>query len=184
MVALAKPVLGILESSEILGLEKLRDEAVAFLCAPPSKPIDEPLFPCLVQVLRAATKRKTLSVAASPGLAALRKHCLQQLEARLARPARHQDDWSINLPGDCQCDLCATLRAFLSDPAKQRLEWPLAKRRRQHVHGVLDSHELPVTHKTQRVGSPYTLVLSKTTALFEREAKERRAWQSDLDGLA
>jgi len=44
-------------------------------------------------------------------------------------------------------------------------------------------HEIPVRHQTQRSGRPYTLVLDKTEALFEREAAERRRWQADLEWL-
>jgi hypothetical protein len=52
------------------------------------------------------------------------------------------------------------------------------------VHGRLDAHELPVRHETRRSGRPFSLVLSKTSALFEREAAERRSWQADLEWLA
>ena len=38
-------------------------------------------------------------------------------------------------------------------------------------------------HETRRSGRPYTLILSKTEELFEREARERRSWQSDLARL-
>ncbi len=117
------------------------------------------------------------------GLDAIRQHCIQELEARLELPARTDDDWSIDLPGDCQCDLCTTLGTFLRDPTKQQLDWPIAQKKRLHVHHRLDSHELPVEHTTRRTGSPYTLMLSKMTALFEREARDRRSWQTDLDWL-
>jgi hypothetical protein len=38
------------------------------------------------------------------------------------------------LPEGCRCELCATLGAFLADPGETRLEWPLAKDKRMHVH--------------------------------------------------
>jgi hypothetical protein len=38
------------------------------------------------------------------------------------------------LPEGCRCELCATLEDFLSDPGETRLEWPLAKDKRMHVH--------------------------------------------------
>ena len=43
--------------------------------------------------------------------------------------------------------------------------------------------ELPVTHKTRRHGRPYTLVLTKTAHLFERERQARVQQQADLDWL-
>ena len=123
------------------------------------------------------------------GLDVVAAHCSAALESRLARPVRASDDWSIDLPKGCSCELCSALRAFLQDPTQTMLEWPLAKDRRRHVHGRIDTAELPVKHQTRRVGRPYTLVLTKTRALFERETQQRRrnerdlAWleQSDLD---
>ena len=87
------------------------------------------------------------------------------------------------LPGRCPCPLCGRLGAFLADPEQRRLEWPLAKEGRRHVHGRLAPHELPVHHQTHRVGPPYVLVLEKTQALHEREAAERRCWSADLEWL-
>ncbi len=113
-----------------------------------------------------------------------RRHCVERLEARLASSPRSEDDWSLAPPDSgCGCDLCDTLAAFLAAPDQSRFEWPLAKERRKHVHRILDRHELPVHHETRRKGRPYTLVLTKTNALFEREAAERKAWQADLDRL-
>jgi hypothetical protein len=43
--------------------------------------------------------------------------------------------------------------------------------------------ELPVTHQTRRSGRPYTLVLTKTEVLFERERQSRRRDKDDLAWL-
>lgn len=179
IAALAKPILGLLKSAEIIGVKALRNEAVAFLCGQDR----EPLLPGLVRMLRAAARGTAAKKPASSALEPIRRHCIRQLEARLKLPARKKDDWSLDLPGDCHCDLCTTLRGFLSDPEKQKLEWPIAKQRRMHVHREIDRHELPVRHTTRRKGSPFTLVLSKTASLFEREAKARRGWRWDLAWL-
>ena len=85
--------------------------------------------------------------------------------------------------GDCTCDLCDTLRTFLSGKERRTFEWPLAKQRRQHVHSRIDTAELPVSHLTRRQGRPYTLVLSKTDALFAREREARIRDESDLEWL-
>lgn len=134
-----------------------------------------------LQLLRAADE---LSVAErrAAGLDTVARHCAERLDVRLARPPRADGDWSIDVPGGCGCDLCATLGRFLADPAQRTFEWPLAKDGRRHVHGRIDGAELPVNHRTRRQGRPYTLVLTKTPALFERERLSRdrdeadRAW--------
>lgn len=93
------------------------------------------------------------------------------------------DDWSIATPIRCACALCKQLVRFLVARDQRQLDWPLAKDRRAHVHQIVDRHELPVSHQTRRIGSPYTLVLSKTKALFDRETTERKTWASDLAWL-
>jgi hypothetical protein len=180
LASLAGPIRGLIESAAVVEAGDLRDEALTFLCAAEN----EPLLPCLVQMLRAAAETVAPPMRAALGLDAIQGHCARLLAARLEIPARNEGDWSIALPRGCQCELCATLGNFLSDPEKRQLDWPLAKERRRHVHTRLEAHELPVRHETRRSGSPYVLVLSKTTALFAREAAERRAWQADLEWLA
>jgi hypothetical protein len=101
----------------------------------------------------------------------------------LARPPRADGDWSIELPGRCTCELCGTLGEFLRDPARRTFEWPLAKERRRHIHSRIDAAELPARHETRRNGRPYTLVLAKSQALFERERQARLQDESDLDWL-
>lgn len=155
----------------------LRDAVVAFLCQD-----NNDLVACAMSALRAAhtagphTRRES-------GLDLVARHCATQLEARLARPARAADDWSIELPNGCHCPLCATLNAFLGDPARRSFEWPLAEQNRRHVHNRIDAAELPVQHQTRRSGRPYTLVLKKTDALFEHDREARRRDQTDLAWL-
>jgi hypothetical protein len=119
------------------------------------------------------------------GFGGLAADCATRLRARLARPQRASGDWSIELPaGGCACELCETLRAFLSDQTRRTFEWPLAQQRRQHIHSRIDAAELPVSHVTRRQGRPYTLVLTKTDALFAQEQAARTRDQSDLEWLA
>lgn len=63
------------------------------------------------------------------------------------------------------------------------LDWPIAKPKRQHVHQVIDQGEFPVRHETRRTGSPYTLVLTKTRDLFNRELESRRADTANLASI-
>ena len=48
------------------------------------------------------------------------------------------------------------------------------------VHTRIDTAELPVSHLTRRQGRPYTLVLTKTDALFTQEREARTRDESDL----
>jgi hypothetical protein len=137
------------------------------------------LLRCVVEVLRRISDSAPQHQGEA-GFDTLAQHASRQLEARLTAPARSPDDWSIQDSGGCGCELCATLGAFLADPARQRLEWPLKQQSRGHVHARIDLHELPVRHQTRRTGRPYTLVLVKLPTLFEREEQARLADQVDL----
>ena|SRR5881392_1854879 len=84
----------------------------------------------------------------------------------------------------------AAARASCAGPSapswKRRAGAPssgLAKERRQHIHSRIDGAELPVTHVTRRQGRPYTLVLTKTDALFAREQEARARDETDLEWL-
>jgi predicted 2-oxoglutarate/Fe(II)-dependent dioxygenase YbiX len=180
LAELPKPLLGWLEATAAVDAADLREAALSFLCAADN----EDLLPCLVQILRRAAATMEPATRDALDLEALTERCARLLEARLAVPARGEGDWSLALPEGCHCELCRTLADFLADPQRSRFEWPIAKERRRHVHGRLDAHELPVRHETRRSGSPYTLVLTKTRELFERESAERRTWQADLEWLS
>jgi hypothetical protein len=113
---------------------------------------------------------------ASWDLAGLLTRTRAALETGLAGLRRADGDWSISVPQACSCRDCGTLHGYLKS-SKITLDWPLAKDRRAHIHGKIDGMGLPVTHVTRRQGSPYTLVLTKTKELFQREAELRRRYE-------
>jgi hypothetical protein len=137
-----------------------------------------------LSALRAAVTSPEGGPPSGTGFADLAADCAARLRSRLALPQRASGDWSIELPaGGCTCELCATLGTFLKDPRRQNFEWPLAKERRQHIHSRIDNAELAVAHVTRRLGRPFTLVLTKTDALFTGEQSARAAAQTNLEWL-
>jgi hypothetical protein len=164
---------GVLAGAAISAATDVYDAVVDFI-----RQDNDDLVVCAMSALRdagSAGLRVDLDVVA--------RHCAARREARLSRPARADDDWSIALPAGCACDLCQILGGFLGDPVRRSFEWPLAKDGRQHVHRRIDAAELPVHHETRRSGRPFTLVLSKTDAVFQRERDARRRDKSDLTWL-
>lgn len=127
--------------------------------------------------LRAAAR------AGGPGSEVLTAETARRLRARVTRPLRSPDDWSIPAPVDCGCELCARLDAFLADREQRVLEWPIVTASRSHIHSRIDAAELPVSHVTRREGRPYTLVLRKQDTLFTREREERVRDEADLAAL-
>jgi hypothetical protein len=174
LVGLSEAIAGLLATADLAGDRELQTAIVARLSSEQDYPTHG-----AIAVLRAGLARG----ASTLGLAPLHEDCTRALRRLLSAPARGPGDWSIAAPRRCTCDLCKRLARFLLAPDEPQLEWPLAKDRRAHVHQTITHHELPVTHVTRRVGSPHVLVLTKTRALFAREAAERKTWASDLAWL-
>lgn len=168
---LATSLAAVVESASLLGASQVRDEVVHLLSE------GEDLVTLAIGVLRAVPAEH------ADGLDVVAARCVSALRGRLARPPRADDDWSLALPAGCHCAHCEKLARFLADLALKVLDWPLAKDGRAHVHGRIDGAELPVTHITRRTGRPYTLVLTKTDAVFRLERDARRRDKAALAWL-
>ncbi|MBB5156995.1 2OG-Fe(II) oxygenase [Saccharopolyspora phatthalungensis] len=164
---LGSPLARLFEAAE----EAQRDEIRAAL-----RERGDKVLVCVMSALRSANERR------SAGLEVLAQDCAALLDTIIARPARAEDDWSIDWTG-CGCELCGTLGDFLHSRSQRGFEWPLAAEKRRHVHSRIDSADLPVRHQTRRQGRPYTLVLTKTKALFTRPEEERQQAVADLAWL-
>jgi hypothetical protein len=171
-------ILGILDGSVACGATSVHTEVLSFLAAGACPPR------ALASLLETAAKTYERRELSKLGLAPVHDHAQKVLAEAVRKPTRASNDWSIPPPGGCRCALCKELAQFLSDRTRARFDWPLAQDKRAHVHQKIDGSELPVTHTTRRSGRPYTLVLQKTSALFEREKKEREAWEAALAWLA
>jgi predicted 2-oxoglutarate/Fe(II)-dependent dioxygenase YbiX len=171
------PLAGILTAAAETGSAAVLDDAVEL-----GHMQGDQVTSLVMATLRAA---RTLPAGSGHGRGfdALAVGCAERLRKSLARPQRAPDDWSVEPPTGCTCDLCGTLSEFLRNPKRRTLEWPLAKALRAHVHSRIDGGELPVRHETRRQGRPYALVLTKTEALFERERCARKRNETDLTWL-
>jgi hypothetical protein len=172
---LGRPLAGILTAEAQTGASAILEKTVEF-----ARRSDGQAISLVMAALRAA---EALPAGSGHGLDSLAACCAEQLRASPARPRRTTDDWSIEPPAGCACDLCGTLARFLQDAKRRTFEWPLVTSGRSHIHSRLDIYELPVSHKTRRQGRPYTLVLTKTEALFESERDARERHEADLAWL-
>ncbi len=176
---LGRPLAGVLSAAAAIGAVSTRDMVTGHV-----RLQGDAVTALEVSALRAALATPSEYSHSDAGLDVLASDCAERLRARIARPEREADDWSVELPvGGCACDLCGTLRKFLTDRNRRTFEWPLAEDGRQHVRSRIDSAELPVTHLTTRQGRPDTLVLSKTDALFALEQQARASDEADLAWL-
>ena len=178
LAGLGRPTLGLIEASRAAKQAGLHGELLDALI---ERPAD--LLPLQIGVLRAADGRHRPGALRALGLKRVHESCLRELRARVGAPSRAQNDWSIRVTLSCSCQRCAALTRFLRAAGQRRLEWPLAQGDRAHVHQTIDSRDLPVTHTTRRIGRPFTLMLEKSSKLFEQEAAERRLAQQELKWL-
>lgn len=76
-------------------------------------------------------------------------------------PPSPPKNWSMPKRGCAGvCPDCRALDAFLINPHQSVGRFPMGQQRRRHIHTQLDNSDC--THETVRVGSPHTLVVTKT----------------------
>lgn len=120
---------------------------------------------------------KTPRAAVSRWLAA----CCQQLEALTAREPTPPADFRRDADIPCKCVDCGDLRTFLRDQAEKVHRFRMRQDRRQHLEQAVQAHRLDVACATERIGSPQTLVCTKTTASYEAKLK---TYREDREHLA
>ncbi len=130
-------------------------------------PPDKLLVPALTDLVKREFPKKETRL--------LWEHCARFLARRSARPPAAPKDWKQSVNWKCTCTDCAVLKRFAINPAEQILRLSLAKARRQHVHNIIDEHELDMTHVTERQGRPYTLVCTKTRTVYDKKCQRHAA---------
>ena len=121
--------------------------------------------------------------AATRAFALLWRHAAHFLLARSARPPEEPRDWTIDGDTGCRCEHCRRLRDFCRDPAAQVARFRLRKALRAHLHQAIDDRGLDIEHVTERRGSPFTLVCTKTRASYRRRLTEYAEDISCVRGL-
>lgn len=91
---------------------------------------------------------------------------------RSAKPPEAPRDWVVEAPIACDCDLCATLKAFCANPVDRVQRFPVRTELRKHLHRQIDQHRLDMSHVTEWHGRPYTLVCTKNRASHGRRLAE------------
>lgn len=116
--------------------------------------------------------------------AQLWEHSVEFLLKTSGRPPAAPKDWRQNVRLSCSCADCRELRKFVLDPVEQTHRFRVRKDRRQHLHEMIEKHELDMTHVTERKGSPQTLVCTKDRRSYQRRCDQYRKDISALGALA
>lgn len=110
-------------------------------------------------------------------------YLIETLSAKQNEGLRKTDDWSIFGELMCNCEDCGVLGKFLRSKTSVNYVWPLATARRAHIHQKIGGLGIPVTHETERKGSPYKLHLTKTNKLHQQAKKDFKRLEAALENL-
>jgi hypothetical protein len=126
----------------------------------------------------------TAKHASGPATGMLHAAVLEHLRRRSALPLEPPRDWTRPSEIGCTCQYCRDLSRFLADPL--RPEWALraAQQHRTHVEAEIKRARADVDMRTERKGSPHTLICRKNHASYERHVRQRRQDLADLAVLA
>jgi 2OG-Fe(II) oxygenase superfamily len=91
---------------------------------------------------------------------------------RSEAPPQPPSDWRLDVELSCSCPDCRELQSFARDPAERVHRFRVKKERRRHIHNMIDRFRLDMTHVTEHVGSPQTLVCTKDRRTFDRRMNQ------------
>ena len=136
---------------------------------------DDVLVPAALAITKLVESR------AWPAAGRLREAALDHLRRRIALPLEAPRDWARTNTLKCECGDCRGLGAFLTAPDQQQWRLKAVQDRRTHVEQSVRSVACDIDLRTERRGSPHTLVATKNQASYERRAKQR---QQDLEHVS
>ena len=110
---------------------------------------------------------------------------MAHLEARIALALEAPRDWKR--PSDivtCKCPYCREFAGFLADPMRDTWTLRAAQQHRTHVETEIRRARADVDFRTERKGSPHSLICRKNQASYERRVKQRKQDLADRATLA
>jgi hypothetical protein len=171
-------LVNLLEALQRFRKAALCDAAAEKIAARPEtfKPVAL-VVPALEQIY---ATRQSKAAAADSSFVHLWTNSALFLLQRSEFPPEPPADWRLEVKLSCSCPDCRELQAFSLDPLEGIHRFRVKKERRQHVHNMIDKHRLDMTHITERVGSPQTLVCTKDRRTFNRRMKE---YKNEIDAM-
>jgi hypothetical protein len=172
---------GLARSLLAAGLFGLLSRVVAHTLAHPDKyPLTGVQVPALTALGPWLTKNVT---APCPSLSNWIASCCEKLEALTARAPEAPTDFRRSAPITCKCADCAELKRFLESPHEAEHRFRVAEARRYHLQDNIRQHRCDLDCKTEKKGSPYSLVCTKNTASYKAKLKQYQEEQAGLAAL-
>ena len=114
---------------------------------------------------------------------ALHAAAIAHLEARIAETLEPPRDWTRPSLIGCQCQHCRELSRFLDDTGNQTWTLRAAQHIRTHVENEINRASADVNTRTERRGSPHSLIAVKNQASYESRVAQRKQDLADLAAL-
>ena len=170
----ASVVVALVRIAEAIDAEFAKQLVEHLLAWPKIYGLDRSLVPALKRLLEGGVGRS--------GAAVKRLHaaCLAHLKARATAPLEAPRDWSRASSIRCSCEHCAALSRFLASPVTETWTLKAAERVRRHVEEEIKAARADLDVRTERRGSPHSLVCRKNRASYERRVAQRREDLADI----
>jgi hypothetical protein len=167
-------VVDLVRIAEAVDVELAQELAERLLAWPKTYSLDGALVPAVKRLLDSGVQKS--------GTAMKRLHaaCLAHLEARAAKPLEAPKDWSRASNIRCTCEHCALLSRFLASPMTETWTLKAPERVRGHVEGEIQVARADLNIRTERRGSPHSLVCQKNSASYDRRVAQRRQDLADI----
>ena len=120
---------------------------------------------------------------ASPALAHWLAACCEQLEALTAEAPQPPADYRRSAAISCTCADCSELKRFLDDPHEPEHRFRVVQARRSHLEERIRAAGCDLDIRTERKGSPHTLVCTKNRASYQARLDKFHRDQKDLAAL-
>ena len=109
------------------------------------------------------------------------QHSANVLLARSRTTPPEPTDWVVSSKGlGCGCEYCAELVRFCADPVATTHRIPVKRELRSHLRSVIGSAGADLSYETERKGSPYTLICTKTRDSYNRR---RQQYANDISAI-
>ena len=136
-------------------------------------------------VLVPAVKRlSTHGGSLGPAGGALMAAATAHLKTRIALPLEAPRDWARPVNIACKCSHCAELAVFLADPLRESWTLRAAQQHRSHIEAEIRRAHADLDLRTERKGSPHSLICKKNQASHDRRVKQRSRDLADLAVLS
>ena len=109
------------------------------------------------------------------------QHSASVLLARSRTTPPEPTDWVVSAKGlGCGCEYCAELVRFCADPVATTHRIPVRRELRSHLRSVIERAGADLSCETERKGSPYTLICTKTRDSYIRR---RQQYANDISAI-